>query len=121
MKSHGWDKPDDGGRKDNCMGARTGAEYLQGLREHPREVWIHGERVLGDITQHPAFHNITHSIAALYDMQHDPALRDDMTYISPTSGERVGLSFIQPHSLEDIARRTAMMKHWADYSGGMIG
>jgi 4-hydroxyphenylacetate 3-monooxygenase len=103
------------------MGARTGAEYLQGLRDHPREVWIHGERVLGDITQHPAFHNITRSIAALYDMQHDPTLRDDMTYVSPTSGERVGLSFIQPKSLEDISRRTAMMKHWADYSGGMIG
>jgi len=103
------------------MGARTGTEYLQGLRDHPREVWIHGERVLGDITQHPAFHNITHSIAALYDMQHDPALRDDMTYVSPSSGERVGLSFIQPKTLEDIARRTAMMKHWADFSGGMIG
>ena len=103
------------------MGARTGAEYLQGLRDHPREVWIHGERVLGDITEHPAFHNITRSIAALYDMQHDPALRDDMTYVSPTSGERVGLSFIQPKTRDDLQRRTAMMKHWSDYSGGMIG
>jgi 4-hydroxyphenylacetate 3-monooxygenase len=103
------------------MGARTGAEYLQGLRDHPREVWIHGERVLGDISEHAAFRNITRNIAALYDMQHDPALRDDMTYVSPTSGERVGLSFIQPKSLEDLSRRTAMMKHWSDFSGGMIG
>ncbi|MBX6340993.1 MAG: 4-hydroxyphenylacetate 3-monooxygenase, oxygenase component [Thermomicrobiaceae bacterium] len=103
------------------MGARTGAEYLQGLREHPREVWIHGERVLGDITEHPAFKNITRSIAALYDMQCDPALRDEMTYVSPSSGERVGMSFLQPRTREDLARRRTMMKRWADYSGGMLG
>uniref|UniRef100_A0A831TJ00 4-hydroxyphenylacetate 3-monooxygenase, oxygenase component n=1 Tax=Thermorudis peleae TaxID=1382356 RepID=A0A831TJ00_9BACT len=103
------------------MGARTGAEYLQGLRKRPREVWIHGERVLGDITEHPAFKNITRSIAALYDMQHDPALRDAMTFVSPSSGERVGLSFIQPRSQDDLRRRSGMMKRWADYSGGFIG
>ncbi len=103
------------------MGARNGEAYLQRLREHPREVWIEGERVLGDITQHPAFRNITRSLAALYDMQCDPSLRDEMTYISPTSGDRVGLSFIQPRTREDLARRNAMMKHWADFSGGMMG
>ena len=103
------------------MGARTGEQYLQGLRDRPREVWIHGERVQGDITRHPAFQNVTRSLAALYDMQHDPALRDEMTYVSPSSGERVGLSFLQPRSREDILRRRTAMKHWADYSGGMMG
>lgn len=103
------------------MPARTGAEYLQGLRDHPREVWIHGERVIGDITCHPAFKNVTRSIAALYDMQCDPTLIDEMTYVSPSSGERVGMSFLQPHSREDVARRRIMMKRWADYSGGMLG
>lgn len=103
------------------MAARTGEEYLRGLREHPREVWIHGERVIGDITCHPAFKNITRSVAALYDMQHDPALRDEMTYVSPSSGERVGMSFLQPRSREDLVRRRTMMKQWADFSGGMLG
>ena len=103
------------------MGARTGAAYLQRLREHPREVWIHGERVQGDITAHPAFRNITRSIAALYDMQHDPALRDELTYLEPSTGERTGLSFIQPRTLDDLQRRSRMMKRWADYSGGMLG
>lgn len=32
-----------------------------------------------------------HTLARLYDMQHDPALRDAMTYVSPTTGDRVGL------------------------------
>ena len=103
------------------MGARNGAEYLHGLRERPREVWIYGEQVTGDITEHPAFKNITRSIAALYDLQHDPVLCGEMTYVSPLSGERVGLSFIQPRTHDDLRRRAAMMKRWADYSGGFIG
>ncbi len=54
-------------------------------------------------------------------MQHDPALRDEMTYTSPTTGDRVGLSFITPRSQEDLQRRTRMMLQWARYSGGMMG
>ena len=43
-------------------------------------------------------------------MQHDPALIDRMTFRSPTSGERVGLSFIEPRSVEDLIRRRDMVK-----------
>ncbi|MBX6350819.1 MAG: 4-hydroxyphenylacetate 3-monooxygenase, oxygenase component [Clostridia bacterium] len=103
------------------MGARTGAEYLARLDEETREVWIGGERVVTGVTKHPAFRNVTRSIAALYDMQHDPALKDELTYVSPTSGERVGVSFLQPRTREDLARRRRMMKIWADYSGGFLG
>jgi 4-hydroxyphenylacetate 3-monooxygenase len=60
------------------------------------------------------------SIAALYDMQHD-RLRDEMTYVSPTSGERVGLSFIIPRTREDLERRRDMMLHWARATCGMMG
>ena len=102
------------------MSARTGQQFIEGLRAAPQEIWIGGERV-GDPTTHPAFRNIVRSVATLYDMQHDPALRDEMTYISPSSGERVGLSFITPRAPDDLARVRKMMKRWADYSGGMMG
>ncbi|HKA53929.1 MAG TPA: 4-hydroxyphenylacetate 3-hydroxylase N-terminal domain-containing protein, partial [Candidatus Binatia bacterium] len=102
------------------MPARTGAEYLRGLRERDAEVWLGNERVR-DVTTHPALRRCAGSVAHLYDMQHDPALRDEMTYLSPTSGTRVGLSFITPRSLEDLQRRSRMMLHWARYSGGMLG
>jgi 4-hydroxyphenylacetate 3-monooxygenase len=102
------------------MPARSGAEYLQGLKERQPEIWLGGERIR-DVTAHPALSRGARSIAHLYDMQHAPALRDEMTYISPTSGERVGLSFITPRSLEDLHRRSRMMLHWARYSGGMLG
>ena len=54
-------------------------------------------------------------------MQHDPALRDTLTYPSPTSGERVGLSFIQPKSIDDLIRRRNMVKTWMDATCGMFG
>src|SRR5437867_2505627 len=53
-----------------AMPARTGAQYINGLRAQDREVWLHGERVK-DVTTHPALANGMRSIAALYDMQHD--------------------------------------------------
>ncbi len=102
------------------MPARTGAEYLQGLQARRTEIWLGDER-LSDVTAHPALRRGARSVAHLYDMQHDPALRDEMTYRSPTSGKRVGLSFITPRSLDDLQRRSRMMLHWARYSGGMLG
>ena len=55
------------------MPVRTGEEYLQGLKERPPEVWVGGQRVK-DVTSHPGFANGARSVAALYDMQNDPAL-----------------------------------------------
>src|SRR5438132_313148 len=102
------------------MPARTGNEFIQGLKDHPPEIWIGGERV-GDVAAHPAFRNVVRSVAALYDLQHDAALRDQMTFVSPSSGERVGMSFLVPRTHDDLAHVRRMMKVWADYSGGMMG
>jgi 4-hydroxyphenylacetate 3-monooxygenase len=102
------------------MPARTGQEYIMGLQEHPREVWIDGERVQ-DVTTHPALRNGVRSVAALYDMQHDPELREAMMYASPTTGQPVGLSFLVPQSMADLERRRAMMARWAWASCGMMG
>ena len=49
------------------MPARTGQEYIKGLQEQPREVWLHGERI-ADVTIHPALRNGIRTLAALYDM-----------------------------------------------------
>mgnify|MGYP003382332656 CR=1 FL=1 len=102
------------------MGARTGAEYIQGLKDQPREVYIEGELVR-DVTEHRAFRNVIDSLAHLYDMQHDPATRDDLTYITPETGERAGIAFMQPRTKEDLLHRSRGMSHWAQYSNGMMG
>jgi 4-hydroxyphenylacetate 3-monooxygenase len=102
------------------MAARTGAQYISGLRERPPEVVIAGERV-EDVTAHPALRNGVKTLASLLDLQHDPALRDEMTYVSPTSGERVGMSFLTPRTTEDLEQRHTMMAHWARKTCGMMG
>ena len=102
------------------MPVRTGKEYIERLREQGPEVYLHGERVK-DVTTHPALRNGVQTLAHLFDMQHDPALQDEMTYISPTTGDRVGLSFITPRTVEDLEKRHKMMSHWARVSFGMMG
>lgn len=102
------------------MGARTGQQFLDGLKQQPREVYIEGELVR-DVTEHRAFKGVLQSLGHLYDMQHDPELADDMTYTSPDTGERVGASFMQPRSKADLEQRYRMMRHWALYSNGMLG
>src|SRR5437867_9217276 len=102
------------------MPARTGRQYFNGLREQDREVWLAGERVK-DPTTHPGLKNGARAIASLYDMQCDPKLRDEMTYVSPTTGDRVGLSFIIPRTREDLEKRRVMMLNWASTTCGMMG
>ncbi len=101
------------------MGARTGAEFIAGLRDR-REVWLGNERV-EDVTTHPAFRAAVESVARLYDMQHDPAYQDTLCYPSPTSGDPVGLSFLIPRTQNDLVRRRVMSKAWADATCGMMG
>ena len=102
------------------MPARTGAEYIAGLRQCPPNIHMQGQRVK-DPTTHPGLRNGVQTLARLYDMQHDPARREAMTYVSPSTGERVGLSFITPRTPHDLQQRQTMMTHWARVSCGMMG
>src|SRR5712692_34127 len=101
------------------MPARTGKQYIEGLRDQPREVWLGGERIK-DVSSHPALCGGVQTMAAIYDMQHDPELRDIMTFDSPSSGERVGMSFIIPRSREELERRGKMSLQWARRTCGMM-
>ncbi len=102
------------------MPARTGQQYLAGLKEGAPAVYMAGEKV-EDVTTHPVLSRGAQTLASLYDMQHDPALQDTMTYISPTTGDRVGRSFIAPRTIQDLEQRREMMTAWARISCGMMG
>ncbi len=101
------------------MGIRTGAQYLAGLRDG-RVIYLEGERV-ADVTTHPRLARAAHTIAALYDLQHDPDLHEQMTFRSPTSGEPVALSYIIPQTHEDLLRRRRAFEIVAEFSHGMLG
>ena len=102
------------------MGARTGAQYLAGLKSRPRDVWIRGRKA-GDVTTHPAFATPAAHIAKLYDMQHDPAHRDVLTYVSPSTGDRVGMAFMMSKTVDDLRRRRQAFQLWAETSFGLLG
>jgi 4-hydroxyphenylacetate 3-monooxygenase len=101
------------------MAIRTGEQYLVGIRDN-REVWLDGERV-ADVTTHPKLARMAKTVAAIYDLQHDPALRDQMTFASPTSGEPVALSYMVPRSQEDLMRRKGALEIIAQSVSGMLG
>ena len=103
-----------------AMPARTGAEYIANMKENGPEVYLHG-KLVKDVTTHPALRGGVETLARMYDMQHDPAIRDEMTYVSPTTGDRVGTSFITPRTRDDLDARRTMMRHWARATFGMMG
>lgn len=103
------------------MPAKTGEQYIQGVDGAQANVWIEGAQVKGKISEHPAFKGVMKSQAALYDLQHDTAKQEYMTYVSPTTGERVGTSFFQPRTKDDLDKRRLMIQEWAKYNGGMMG
>lgn len=102
------------------MPARTGAQYIAGLRERAADIYIGGQKVK-DVTTHPAFAGGLQTVAGLLNLQHDPAIRDEMVYQSPSSSDPVGLSFIMPRNYDDLKRRRKMMRNWAKFSCGMMG
>ena len=60
---------------------RTGEEYRARLRDG-REIWIDGERVQ-DVTVHRAFKPVVDLKARMYDMAHEPAWAEIMSYREP--------------------------------------
>jgi 4-hydroxyphenylacetate 3-monooxygenase len=96
---------------------RNGHEHLESLRDG-RVIYIGGERV-DDVTCHPAFRNAAQTVASLYDMKGDPALRAEMTY--EEAGGRHSIYFLRPRSRDDLQRRMVGHKRVADHTYGMFG
>src|SRR5580704_5745638 len=103
------------------MAARNGSEFLERLSAARVHVEIQGETLTGGVADHPAFRNVVRSYADLYDMQHDPAFRDILTYPSPATGEPVATAFLTPRTPADLVKRRQAFKTWADRSLGMLG
>lgn len=100
------------------MPAKTGDQYIERIRKAKNNVYIGGERV-EDPTTHPSFKNVVKSMAHLYDLQYENP--EKMLYTSPTSGDKVGMTFMRPQSIEDLIKRREAITEWAKATGGMMG
>ncbi len=98
---------------------RTGDDYLRSLADG-RAVYIDGERVR-DVTKHPMLRQAALSAAKLYDIAADPAMEERMTYVSPTTGNRVLRAFQIPRSHADLKAKRLASETWSEVSFGMMG
>jgi 4-hydroxyphenylacetate 3-monooxygenase oxygenase component len=99
------------------MGARSGREFLKGLSK-PRELWV-GDDKVRDIGSHPAFAGAAHTIAQIFDLQHQA--RDICLMPDPETGEPIGVSHMIPRSIGDLSRRHACLQKIAEFTGGLMG
>ena len=100
------------------MGARTGKEFLKGLRTNTRELWLGNERV-DDPTEHPALAGGARSLARVFDVQHE--FPDDCLMPDPETGESINVSHMIPRSKEDIKRRHVGLTRISEETVGLMG
>ena len=103
---------------ETTTGARTGAQFLAGLRGDGRELWLEGERI-EDPTTHPKLAGAARSLSRVFDLQHEePEL---FLMPSPDTGHPVNVTHILPRSREDLERRRRASKRIAEETAGMMG
>jgi len=78
---------------------RTGQQYIDSIRDG-RVVYINGERVK-DVPSHPMFKPLVDIRARIYDLQHDAATRDAMTYRDSVTGETCAVGNKLPYTQDD--------------------
>jgi 4-hydroxyphenylacetate 3-monooxygenase len=100
------------------MGARTGSQYLEGLRRTNRQIWVDGERI-DDVTIHPKLTGAANSLARHFDRQHEFA--DECLYPDPETGEPVSVSHMQPRSKDDLRRRSNGLTRLSEGTVGIMG
>jgi 4-hydroxyphenylacetate 3-monooxygenase oxygenase component len=100
------------------MGARTGAQFLEGLRRTRREIWVDGEPI-ADVTSHPKLSGGASSLAAMFDRQH--AYAAECLYTDPASGQPTNVSHMMPRSRDDLRRRHAGLVRLSEGSMGIMG
>ena len=82
---------------------KTGADHINSLRDG-RTIYLDGQRIV-DVVEHPAYRNAIRSTAYLYDFQAAPANLECMTFLSPSTGERVNRCWQLPYSYADLVQR----------------
>jgi 4-hydroxyphenylacetate 3-monooxygenase len=97
---------------------RTGDEYRESIRDG-REVWIDGERV-PDVTTHPAFRPIVDIRARIYDLAHEQATQERMSYVDADTGERCPVGSKLPMTKADWHEKRLAVDTVLDDIGGIV-
>ncbi len=100
------------------MGARTGDQFLQGLRSTKRQLWLDGERV-DDVTVHPALAGAARTLSGVFDRLH--AYPEECLVPDPETGEPLNVGHMIPRSVDDLKRRNRGLARIAEATVGLMG
>ena len=103
---------------EETVAARTGEQFLDGLRGDAREIWLNGEKITHPL-EHPALEAAARTMARVYDLQHEHA--DEMLAPAPDTGALVNVTHLIPRSKEDLERRRRAVELTAALTAGMMG
>ena len=103
---------------EKTVAARTGEQFLDGLRGDAREIWLNGEKVTHPL-EHPALEAAARTMARVYDLQHEHA--DEMLAPAPDTGALVNVTHLIPRSKEDLERRRRAIELTASLTAGLMG
>ena len=98
---------------------KTGAEHIRSLKDG-RTVHIDG-KLVGDVTEHPAFRNSVRSAASLYDFQARPENLELMTFKPDGANRRVNRAWQIPRNHAEMVQRRKALQAWAELSCGFMG
>jgi 4-hydroxyphenylacetate 3-monooxygenase len=98
---------------------KTGAEHIKSLKDG-RTVYIDG-KLVGDVTEHPAFRNSIKSSAMLYDFQARAENIELMTFLPSGASRRVNRAWQMPRNYDEMVLRRKALQAWAGLSYGFMG
>jgi len=100
------------------MGARTGEQFLKGLKATSREIWL-GKEQVSDVVDHPEFSQAAQAMASWYDLQFE--YPDELLIPDPETGEQINISHMIPTSKDDLKRRAVGLTRISEISMGVMG
>jgi len=98
------------------MALRTGAEYLQALRDG-REVYLDGRRVK-DVTTEPGLSIVAHTFARMYDLV---AQNQEAMTCLDEEGQQISGTWLQPRDRDQLGWRRLFTETIARHTGGLFG
>ncbi|MBN9018966.1 MAG: 4-hydroxyphenylacetate 3-monooxygenase [Rhizobiales bacterium] len=98
---------------------KTGKQHIESLKDG-RTIYIDGRKV-ADVTTDPAFAHAVATAGSFYDFQAAPENIEQMTFVSPKTGDRVSRAWQLPRNHRELVERRQALERWAALTCGMVG
>ena len=88
----------------------NGKEYIESIKKMDFEVYVDGGKIK-NVYDHPAIKAAADAVAATYDMQCSPELKDRLTVTSHITGEPISRFQHVPQSIDDLIAKVEITRY----------